>query len=120
MTYDHNKLVQATIAVKNDSMSVRKEAKHFEVPKFTLGDKVSGRSDLHTNPGKAAILPAEVENQIVKTVINASKRGMGISCRQLFARTGALCKKFHVANVFKNGMPGKGWFTGSRGGTPSW
>ncbi|XP_021369223.1 uncharacterized protein LOC110460570 [Mizuhopecten yessoensis] len=103
---------QATIAVKNVSMSVRKAAAHFAVPKSTLGDKVSGRSDLVTSPGKAPVLPQNVEEKIVKTVITASKCCMGISCRQLFARTGALCKRLQVADAFRNGVPGKGWFRG--------
>lgn len=89
LKYDHEKMIQAVEAVKSGAIPIRVAATKYGVPKSTLGDKMSGRSDLDTNIGRRAALSEAVENKIVDTVLEASKRGMGISRRQLFARTSA-------------------------------
>jgi len=89
-------MVQAVEAVKSGAMSIRVAATKYGIPKSTLGDKMSGRSYLDTNIGRRPALSEAVENKIVDTVLEASKRGMGISRRQLFARTSILCKQMRV------------------------
>nr|XP_022314252.1 uncharacterized protein LOC111118860 [Crassostrea virginica] len=111
LQYDHESLVKAVDEVKNGSLSIRAAAKRFKVPKSTIADKISGRSDLDTNIGRQPALPKFVEDKVVGNVIEASKRGMGISRRQLFARTHILCSRLKVA-AFKNGAPGRGWWNG--------
>ncbi|XP_069112283.1 tigger transposable element-derived protein 6-like [Argopecten irradians] len=111
LKYDRNDLVNAVNAVKNGSMSVRRAAAEFNVPKSTLGDKVSGRSDVESKMGRPPALPESVEGNIVENVLEASKRGMGISRRQLFARTAILCRKMK-ATPFKKALPSRGWWEG--------
>lgn len=111
LNYEHESIIKATEAVRNGSMSIRAAAATFGVPKSTVADKISGRSDLETNIGRRPALPQSVETKVVNSVLEASKRGMGISCRQLFARTGNLCKRMNAA-PFKNSTPGRGWWHG--------
>ena len=116
--YDHAALLEAVKAVRNKSMSVRKAALEFNVPRSTISDKVTGRSDLETNMGRPPSLPSEIESKLVGNVVEASRRGIGISRKQLFARTGILCKRMKVA-AFKNNASGRDWWNGIKNGTLS-
>jgi hypothetical protein len=46
-------------------MSVRKASVHFQVPRNTLGDRMRGKIGDDAKPGKAPIIPIEVEDAIV-------------------------------------------------------
>jgi ABC-type arginine transport system ATPase subunit len=92
-------------------------AEAFKVPKSTISDKIRGRSDLESNIGRPPSLPKSIEGKIVENVIEASRRGMGISRRQLLQRTAQLCKRMKVS-VFKNGAPGRGWWSGLKKRNP--
>lgn len=109
MQYHHSDLVKAVEAVRSNLMSIRKAAETFHVPKSTISDKVTGRSEIDGYIGRKPSLPECVENKIAENVVEASKRGMGVSRAQLFQRTALLCKRLRVS-VFKNGAPGRGWW----------
>lgn len=109
MQYHHSDLVKAVEAVRSNLMSIRKAAETFHVPKSTNSDKVTSRSEIDANIGRKPSLPECVENKIAENVVEASKRGMGVSRAQLFQRTALLCKRLRVS-VFKNGAPGRGWW----------
>lgn len=109
MQYHHSDLFKAVEAVRSNQMSIRNAAETFHVPKSTISDKVTGRSEIDANIGRKPSLPECVENKIAENVVEASKRGMGVSRAQLFQRTALLCKRLRVS-VFKNGAPGRGWW----------
>ncbi|VDI62466.1 Hypothetical predicted protein [Mytilus galloprovincialis] len=91
-------------------MSVRKAAVHYNVPKSTVGDRVTGKRNIEVGRGRKPALPLELENSIGKSVKRASQLGVGISRRQLLARTGTLVKKLKIKTPFKNSIPGKDWW----------
>lgn len=51
MQYYHSDLVKAVEAVRSNLMSIRKAAETFHVPKSTISDKVTGRSEIDANIG---------------------------------------------------------------------
>lgn len=52
MQYHHSDLVKAVEAVRSNLMSIRKAAETFHVPKSTISDKVTGRSEIDANIGR--------------------------------------------------------------------
>lgn len=62
MQYHHSDLVKAVEAVRSNLMSIRKAAETFHVPKSTISDKVTGRSEIDANIGRKPSLPECVEN----------------------------------------------------------
>ncbi|VDI54723.1 Hypothetical predicted protein [Mytilus galloprovincialis] len=110
LKYDLKSLENAVDSVKSGQMSVRKAAVHYNVPKSTVGDRVTGKRNIEVGRGRKPALPLELENSIVKSVKRASQLGVGISRRQLLARTGTLVKKLKIKTPFKNSIPGKDWW----------
>ncbi|VDH90293.1 Hypothetical predicted protein [Mytilus galloprovincialis] len=110
LKYDITALENAIRSVKSGEMSVRKAAQHFNVPKSTVGDRVTGKRDLEVGRGRKPALPLELEKSIVQSVKRASQLGVGLSRKQLLTRTGALVKKLKIKTPFKNSTPGKDWW----------
>ncbi|KAK3108154.1 hypothetical protein FSP39_002119 [Pinctada imbricata] len=109
MGYSLTQMEEAVKAVKEGRFSIRGASKEFSVPKSTLQDKISGRTEVGVPLGRRPALPVEMENKIVQTVKTAARQGMGITRRQLLQRTGVLCKRTKL-NAFKNGAPTKDWW----------
>ena len=106
--HDHAKMQLALDAVKN-GMSIRKAAEKYEVPKSTLSDKKSGKSEIGVKSGRKPFLDENVEQEIVSKVSQAAEMGFGMSKRQVLLKVGTLCQKTSVAH-FKHGAPGKDWW----------
>ncbi|XP_069108119.1 uncharacterized protein [Argopecten irradians] len=109
--YDREDMMKAVDAVTSKTMSLRKAAQHFSIPKSTLSDRVNERYGSDPRLGRPPALPDAIEDKIVNTVKAAAKQGMGISRRQLLARTGDLCRKYKVT-PFKNVTPSNQWWEG--------
>lgn len=118
MQYHHSDLVKAVEAVRSNLMSIRKAEETFHVPKSTISDKVTGRSEIDANIGRKPSLPECVENKIAENVVEASKRGMGVSRAQLFQRTALLCKRLGSRSS-KMALPGEGGGTALKNVTQS-
>ena len=71
-------MLAAIEAVKDDE-SVRKAAMDFNVPKSTLGDRVSGRTEHGKKSGPEQILALEDEKKLAAYLIDVSKQGYGKS-----------------------------------------
>lgn len=106
--YDYSDLVKAVEAVRSNLMSIRKAAEAFHVHKSTICDKVTGRSEIDANIGRKPSLPKCVENKIAKNVVEASKRGMGVSRARLFQRTALLYANAFGSRLSKMVLPGEG------------
>ena len=78
-TVHSEQLEQAVTAVKSGAMSIRRASEIHQVPKSTIADRVSGSFGTGAKPGRKPILPKEVEDKIVDTVMLESKSGMGVS-----------------------------------------
>ena len=69
----------AAIEAVKDGESVRKAAMDFNVPKSTLGDRVSGRTEHGKKSGPEQILALEDEKKLAAYLIDVSKQGYGKS-----------------------------------------
>ncbi|GFO22133.1 tigger transposable element-derived protein 6-like protein [Plakobranchus ocellatus] len=68
---------QAFWAVKNKTMSIKKAAQHFGVPRMTLSDKVKAKYPVH--PTTKTVLTLEEEQKIVDWLIISVRRGCGFT-----------------------------------------
>lgn len=66
--YSVKSLSLAVDMVKNNHMSIRQVAKHFNVPKSTIPDRISGRVDEGAKRRKAMVFPKAVEEDIARKV----------------------------------------------------
>ncbi|OWF49330.1 Ligand-dependent nuclear receptor corepressor-like protein [Mizuhopecten yessoensis] len=107
--YEH--MEEAVRAVKDGEMSVRLAAERYGLPKSTLYDRVSGRFNLETKPGRKPVLDITTENQIINSVTENAEKGFGLSRQQLLTRAGILCKRANISG-FCNVTPSKHWWYG--------
>ena len=63
---------RALKAVVNGNHSIRQAAEEFNVPKSTLGDRVSGRTQMGSVSGPPRILTDKEEAELVKFLIGCS------------------------------------------------
>lgn len=110
--YDRQALEKAVCAVKDGSLSVRKAAEQFGVPKSTIGDRISGKHELHVKNGRPPCIPREIEEKIVHALKIAARRGIGLTRRQVLSRTNLLCKRMKIGSGYKKFKAGKDWFEG--------
>lgn len=60
--YDHSDLVKPVESVRSNLISIRKAAETVHVPKSTICDKLTGRSEINANIWRKPSLPECVEN----------------------------------------------------------
>ena len=77
-TWTEENMVAAMEAVRNGD-SVRKAAADWNVPKSTLGDRISGRTEHGALSGPERMLSAEDEKKLASYLIDVSKQGYGKS-----------------------------------------
>ena len=99
--YDHKNLEMALNAIKARTMSVRKAAKFYGVPKSTLSDRLTGRVQEGATPGKNTVFPLEVENELGKKLKDAAKQGFGISRGQLALKAARLASNMGLRTPSK-------------------
>nr|XP_011443131.2 jerky protein homolog [Crassostrea gigas] len=110
---DSEDMKKAVDAVQKGEYSVRKAAEKYGVNKSTLHDTCKKKYKNPGKPGRAPLVPIEIENKIATALTEAARQGMGVSRRQLLRRVGALCKKMKVLLPSTAGnFPGKDWFEG--------
>ena len=71
--WDKTKMARALTAVTKEGMTVRQAATHYGLPKFTLGDRASGRVVTGTTSGRATYLDQEEEEELVKFLLQRSE-----------------------------------------------
>jgi len=85
----------------------------FSIPKFTIGDRISGKHYVIVTHGRPQCIPKEVESTIVQSVKTAAQRGVGLTVQQLLLRTNLLCKRLAVASpLYPDFKAGKNWWSG--------
>ena len=90
----------------------KKAVAKYGVPKSTLGDRTSGKIEVDARPGKAPVIPKEVEDSMVSKAISGADQGFGLSKRTMIAHAGTLCKTMGLKNNFINVKPRKAWWAG--------
>jgi hypothetical protein len=94
--YDGQELEKAVKAVQEGSLSIRKASATFGVPKSTIGDRISGKHEMHVHNGRPQHIPREVESKIVDSDKMAARRGIGLTRKQLLTRTKVLCQRMKI------------------------
>ncbi|XP_062566558.1 uncharacterized protein LOC134228881 [Saccostrea cucullata] len=89
-------------------MSYGKAAKTYMVPKTTIVDHVTGKSQIGKKAGRKSTIPIQVENSIVEKILAAAERGFGVTKKQLIIKVARLAKLKGI--TFKNGVPGDDWW----------
>lgn len=96
MNYTPETLERAVTSVQNGSMSVREACTAYNVPRSTIGDRISGKHELHVPHGRPTHIPTDVEDKIVSAVKMAARRGIGLSRKQILERTSILCDRLKI------------------------
>ena len=113
LQYSKQNLENAVIAVQCGE-SIRLASVKYGIPKSTIGDRISGRFDI-SKPivhGRPPAIPNEIEKKIVESVKMAAKMGVGLSRKQILARTHILCKRIKIQTTYDNFKAGKDWWVG--------
>ena len=95
-------------------MSIRKALSHFGVPKSTIGDRISGKHELHVRNGWPPHIPDKIEQKIVDAVKMAARRGIGLTRKQILAKTSTLCTRMKISSSYTTFKAGKDWWEGVR------
>ena len=101
--YDSNNFEEALEAVRDGHMSVREAAKHFEVPRSTLQDKLNMAHP--KNDGGPTVLSEEEEKRIVAMMLLMSEWGFPWTSSDLCYFVKAYLDKRGVVTRFKDNMP---------------
>lgn len=108
MNNDEN-VERAVDFVKSKNASVRAAAKTFNVPKSTLYDRLSGKTEPGAAKGRQTVFPQDVEDALAEKVKTAASQGFGITRLQFAAKAGRLANALSLKTPFRNGIPGKDW-----------
>lgn len=88
-TYDQ--MDKAIQAVKDGGISIRQAAEEFNVPKSTLGDRISGRTLHGAKSGKSKYLGDEEEDILVKFLLKCAAIGYPRSRKEVIAMVQRFC-----------------------------
>ena len=88
--WNYDKMDKAMEAVK-DGMSIRRAAEEFNLPKSTLGDRISGRTLHGAKSGRPKYLTDEEEDILVKFLLKCAAIGYPRSRNEVIAMVQRLC-----------------------------
>ena len=109
LTWKENDMISAISLIKSDpSMSVRKAAVMFSVPRSTLRDRLSGRVAVGAKPGRKPLLDSNLEEKLIDYASNRAKMGIGFGKAQFLQYAGSLAKKHKTS--FMKGTPSNRWW----------
>ena len=113
LNYSTAQLEKAVQAVQQGA-SIRNAAASFGVPRSTIGDRISGKHDIHVEHGRPPHISPEIENKIqfVDSVKMAARRGIGLTRKQVLLRTSVLCSRLEISSRYSNFKAGKDWWEG--------
>ncbi|KAF2889357.1 hypothetical protein ILUMI_16816 [Ignelater luminosus] len=101
---------RAIAAVKSGKY-VAFSSKQFNVPRVTLLYKIQGKYEVNCRIGPPTILIQTEEQHLVHWLLNVSDAGFPGTRSQLFDSVHILVKQLNRPNSFKNGRPGRKWFS---------
>ena len=105
---------QQAIKALNDislGMSTRKAAKKWGIPRTTLNGIKNGRYNVASKPGPAPVLTADEEQLLCDWLVEMCGRGIPINQNCLKDTVENILNDDKRQTPFKNGRPGKGWFS---------
>ena len=83
-TYDDESMRLALTATEK-GLSIRRAASEYNIPKSTLGDRVSGKILPGAKPGRKPYLTPNEEDELVKFLLNCAAIGYGRSRKEVIA-----------------------------------
>lgn len=105
-------LLSAIQAVKNGASQFA-AAKKFGIPRSTLFNKITGKTQMG-KPGPDTVLLPEEENTIEKWLFALAVRGFPVTKRQLLRSVQLYLDINKRKTVFKNNLPGRKWYNSFR------
>ena len=105
-TYKHwtsEQMSRAYAAVQNDRLSVRQAALEYDVPRSTLGDRVTGRVLPGSKSGKKRYLSDEEEDELVQFLLNCASVGYPRSRMEVIAIVQQICDQRNIDAVVSHG-----------------
>ncbi|KAF2892947.1 hypothetical protein ILUMI_13226 [Ignelater luminosus] len=108
--YSPEDMGRAIAAVKSRKY-VAFSSKQFNVPRVTLLYKIQRKYEVNCRIGPPTILIQTEEQHLVHWLLNISDAGFPGTRSQLFDSVHILVKQLNRPNSFKNGRPGRKWFS---------
>ncbi|XP_075975831.1 uncharacterized protein LOC142976394 isoform X1 [Anticarsia gemmatalis] len=107
--YTNAQVAEALSSIRQ-GLSIYQASKQYNVPETTLRSK---RDELYENEhcGKQPVLNLNEERQIVDWVHYLDKCGFPVTKHQLLHTVSKLVENLQRPNPFKDGVPGKKWFS---------
>lgn len=103
-TYSPTKLEAAVNMVENGSMSKRKASLIYGVPRSTLIDKLSGRTELGVNPGRKTVLSSAEEATLVEYCKLMASTGYPLRRHELLSEVKKVLDHDGRTTPFKNNL----------------
>ncbi|XP_059614990.1 uncharacterized protein LOC132260703 [Phlebotomus argentipes] len=107
-------MMRVALKAIDDGMPVTTAAKHFQIPRSTLRNKITGKSPMETpgHRGYHSALGRETEDEIVRWVLSVASAGFPVTKDglQTTAEKIILSGSVFKPDEFKNTRPSKRWF----------
>lgn len=107
--YSVDKLMEAMKAVKEGSTQFA-AAKKYGIPRSTLFNKISGKSQVGKKPGHGTVLTIIEEKFIEKWILCLADRGFPVVKRQLLNSIQMYLNSNKRITPFTNNFPGRKWY----------
>ena len=91
-------------------LSLRKATQRSGIPRSTLSDHVTRKNQPGAAPGKAPVLPREIEDHLAFRATQAAAGAFGIGQKDIILQAAVLSKWMCLNTPFRNGIPGKDWW----------
>ena len=89
-------MTQAYQSVLSDGLSVRRAAMEFNIPRTTLGDRVSGKVQDGSRSGRVRYLSDSEESELVQFLISCANVGYPRKRSEVIAMVQQICDKRHT------------------------
>ncbi|XP_074038692.1 uncharacterized protein [Leptinotarsa decemlineata] len=109
--YTEAQLQQALSDITNNVCKIRQAERLYGVPHATLINKLKGRSSLTRRMGPSTILTEDEEELLVRWLLASAKKGFPINKTALCETVKDIMKDDERIHKFRDGMPGKKWFS---------
>jgi len=101
--WSEEQMSQAYSSVINNGLSVRRAALEYDVPRATLGDRVSGKVLAGSKSGKQRYLDDDEEEELVRFLINYARIGYPRSRLEVLAIVQRICDSKQIDTFISHG-----------------
>ena len=110
--YDPGLVDNVAGLIRSGSISIRRAAEVYGIPRSTLHDRVQGKYNGNTKSGAKPVLTEAEEKRLADWIILMSKIGYGRTRKELVLTVKRILDDDGRPNPFKNNKPGKDWLKG--------